>query len=111
MLTNFNDAHKTVFIIHGFNGKKEDNWIKLMKSALIQYVSKVDKLCAIILFPSFLCIVTVLCRESWDGLKHIICQTKCKETLRISQVLMEIVPFRYFHSGNYFDVFWKIVIL
>ncbi|VDI55479.1 pancreatic lipase-related protein 1 [Mytilus galloprovincialis] len=37
MSTNFNDAHKTVFIIHGFNGKKEDNWIKLMKSALIQY--------------------------------------------------------------------------
>ncbi|XP_063401427.1 inactive pancreatic lipase-related protein 1-like [Mytilus trossulus] len=37
MSTNFNGAHKTVFIIHGFNGKKENNWITLMNSALIQY--------------------------------------------------------------------------
>lgn len=54
MSTNFNGAHKTVFIIHGFNGKKENNWIELMKSALIQYVSKVDKLMCNYLVTFFL---------------------------------------------------------
>ncbi|CAC5375489.1 Phospholipase A1 member A,Endothelial lipase,Pancreatic lipase-related protein 2,Inactive pancreatic lipase-related protein 1,Pancreatic triacylglycerol lipase,Putative endothelial lipase [Mytilus coruscus] len=37
MSTNFNGAHKTVFIIHGFNGEIDDDWIKLMTTALIQY--------------------------------------------------------------------------
>ncbi|XP_071120971.1 inactive pancreatic lipase-related protein 1-like [Mytilus edulis] len=34
--THFNGAHKTVFIIHGFHGEEDNNWIKLMTSALVK---------------------------------------------------------------------------
>ncbi|CAG2232273.1 PLRP1 [Mytilus edulis] len=37
MSTNFNGAHKTVFIIHGLNEERGDDWIKRMTSFLIQY--------------------------------------------------------------------------
>ncbi|CAG2232276.1 PLRP1 [Mytilus edulis] len=34
--THFNGAHRTVFIIHGFHGEEDNNWIKLMTSALVK---------------------------------------------------------------------------
>ena len=34
----FNGQHKTVFIVHGFHGEENDNWISLMTSALLKDV-------------------------------------------------------------------------
>jgi len=36
--THFNGQHKTVFIVHGFHGEENDNWISQMTSALLKEV-------------------------------------------------------------------------
>ena len=34
----FNGQHKTVFIVHGFHGEENNNWISQMTSALLKEV-------------------------------------------------------------------------
>jgi len=36
--THFNGQHKTVFIVHGFHGEENDNWISQMTSTLLKEV-------------------------------------------------------------------------